>query len=869
MTAPVLYGRNGCLAEIRTLVDRARLGLGGTLVVRGEAGIGKSVLLERAARFAADGRVLRVRGVASETDPPPDDRPSVGVASLLAGLPEAGPLLCLVDDAQWLDQASTDALADAARRLGGERIALVLAADGDASPFPSAEWRLAPLGRADAEALLDERAGGLPPDVRARVLGQAAGNPLALLELAAAFERLGAHTVTPGQERDVPFRWAFQDRLQRLPEPAREALTVVAADDTGDLGTVLRALEALGHRRPVLASAERDGLLAITGASIGFRHPLARSAAYGAAPLASRLAAHRALAETAGGFEQRSRHLAAGVLGPDEATAQSLENTGDEARRHGDLEAAANAYERAARLTPPQANGEGRRLVAAARAWAGLGRLDRAEAAATRAAGRTGDPRDLAAVAEVRAAVERERGSPRLAGTILLDGARRAGDAVLVSRLLGDAVLGAGYGADHDALLAAAAVLDEERHLDAAFAGRARWVRALAGFYAADSGTAVPELRAGLAAPGAMDEPPAIKVTMVFAAHAIGDDAVGARLAARLLEDCRGHDSAVLLPDAMQMVVLSRLVQGDHTGARRLAGEALEAAGGSRAAHRAGYLTGLLAWLAAAEGDGDRVAALAEKIGWATTSGSRPVEGWVTAAWALLELGRGRPQAALDRLRALQEGPASHVLPAVFALPDHVEAAVRAGHRELAVPAAERFTEFAEHTGQPWAQAVALRCRALLATGEDAGRAYETAVSTHPSDRRPFERARTELLYGEWLRRRRRRGEARSHLRAAAAVFAERGALPWAGRARGELDATGERTARSGPGGPSGRLTSQELQVVRLAATGASNREIAVRLSLSPHTVGYHLYKAFPKLGVTSRIQLRRLDLPETWSADG
>ncbi|MFD0689319.1 LuxR family transcriptional regulator [Actinomadura fibrosa] len=658
-------GRDAALAEIRAVIDRARLGYGGAVAVRGGSG-----LVDNAARFAVDARVLRVRGTEAEADRPfaslpsivgrhfdrigalpdpqaaalrraldpdpagagPGDRLLVGLAllSLLTGLARTRPLVLLVDDAQWLDEATARALAFAARRIGSARVALVLVTRPDAPPPPPA--------------------------------------------------------------RSFPPGWPAGDR--------------------------------------------------------------------------------------------------------------------------------------------------------------------RGEAAET------------ADIAELRAAVEREQGSPRLAGTILLDGARRAGDAALASRLLGDAVLGAGYGADREALLATASTLEATSELAAApetgglRAEHARWVRALAAYYSGDLAAAVPALRAGLDAAGAAGEPPAIRVTMVFAAHAIGDDAAGERLAANLVEDCRRGTSAVLLPDARQMVVLSRLVQDDHVGARRLAAEALDAVEGTGGTHRAGYLTGLLAWLAAAEGDADRVAALARSIGWATTSGNRPVEGWVTAAWALLELGRGRPHAALERLRELAEGPASHVLPATLALPDHVEAAVRAGRPDLAAPAAARFAEYAERIGQPWARAVALRCRALLAADERAGSAYAEAVDAHPPDRRPFAWARTELLYGEWLRRRKRRGEARSHLRAAADVFERLDAVPWAERARGELEATGERAPRQDLGGASGRLTSQELQVVRLAAAGASNREIAARLSLSRHTVGYHLYKAFPKLGVSSRAQLQRLDLP-------
>jgi DNA-binding CsgD family transcriptional regulator len=273
-------------------------------------------------------------------------------------------------------------------------------------------------------------------------------------------------------------------------------------------------------------------------------------------------------------------------------------------------------------------------------------------------------------------------------------------------------------------------------------------------------------------------------------------------------------------------------------------------------------VSGLLAYLAAAAGDEPRCRKLADDAMTAATAGNvAPGSDWAQWSLGLLDLGRGRVEAALSRLAALAESPARHHVSVMRSVPDLVEAAVRIGQPARAAGALQRFERWAGRASQPWIDALVLRCRALLAPDPEAGNLHAAALDAHQRDDRPFERARTQILYGEWLRRARRKTEARTQLRAALEIFDRLGAEPWSDRAATELRATGVTNPqdRGRHGGALGNLTPQELQIVRLAAQGLSNRDIAAQLFLSPRTVGYHLYKAYPKLGVAARSELSPL----------
>jgi DNA-binding CsgD family transcriptional regulator len=879
------------------VLARVRGGAGEALVLRGEAGIGKSAVMGQGAADATGMRVLRARGVKGEVElpfaglhllfrhdldlvdglPEPQaaslraafglmpagrsDRFTVGLAtlSLLDRLAEDEPVLCLVDDAQWLDQSSAGALAFAARRLGRQAVAIVFAVRDEGCPAPLhglPELWLARLDAPAAARLLAERATDLPAESYHAVIEQAAGNPLALLDLAAA-------SVHAQQARDplalrtaAGVRQEFLDRIGRLPEAARHLLAVAAADDSRDLDVLVDAVRRMGLPLPVLEEVERLELLRFSSTRFCFRHPLMRVVAYESAPLAVRLAAHHALAgvyERRGDLDCRAGHLAAGAVGVDESTAAELERSAAQATERGSHQAAASAYETAARLSPGSAD-RGRRLIAAGTSALAARRLERAEQLADQAARTCDGPAIPAGSALIRASVALEKGSPRAAARMLLDAPGVGDDIEIITPLLGEAGLLAWRGGHEEAVREAASRLTG-RALPSGHPlhGYRGAVRSLVALLDDDAATALSIMREMVQSPGARF-PGRLGAFAADAALLTGDDRTAADLAEALAADCRRNGLLTELMHALQVAAQAHLFLGAVDNARALVDERLRvcrALGPSTISLCPNHVD---ARLAAIQGDPERCLNLASAT--PAAGDSVAAAAWGTTALALSDLGSGRYPEAAARLREVLTGPARCMPAAWFALPDLVEAAVRAGLQEVGEAASTRWGRFAENSGQPWARAVAARCRALLAGTDDAGALYADAVRLHQGGGRPFERGRTELFYGEWLRRQRRRTDARRHLRAALEVFDRLAAAPWAERARSELRAAGESVSQAPAADLLGRLTAQEWQVVRLAATGATNREIAARLFLSHRTVGYHLHKAFPKLGVTSRVEL-------------
>jgi DNA-binding CsgD family transcriptional regulator len=932
-----LYGRRAEEQVIDGVLAGARDGRSGVLVIRGEAGIGKTALLEYTAHAAApDMAVLRGGGVESEAelafaglhlilkpvlqrigDLPPMQAAALrgalalpgseggraaadrflvglGVLTLLSDLAEDRPLLCLIDDAHWLDHASADALFFAARRLDAERIAMVFAArDGRvlATQGLAALW----LGGLDDEAateLLTAHAGVLAPGVQDRVMQEAAGNPLALIELPAmlsAQQRAGEltplafhiGTVSPASR----VHDAYRDRIGTLPESTQAMLLLAAADDTADLGTLARASEVLGCSPTDLEPAELANLVSVGDGVITFRHPLLRAAAYHAATFSVKLAAHRALAQALDGAENADRrawHRAAAAVAPDDEVAGELEHAAERARTRTGYAAASSAYARSAQLTPDRER-RARRLVAAAEAAVGAGQAGRARDFAAQAARFGNDSRVLARAARIRAALEFDQGSPRAAHATLVAaaGSIAAEEPAQAAVLLIEAVRNAHFaGADaaaQEAVTQLMAMSSPEGAPPPPFIGA---LAGLADLLAANPARGVPRIRDWLAAP-----PPAAaagartasqetrggpRVPMggfLGAAMAVcaGDDAATYERVTAVVAECREQGAIGLLPMALHGLAIAQIQRGRHRDAANSAAEGLRLAEDTGAGARAWHLRCILSWLAAVAGDVEHCRGLAEdSVGCAVRDGVTLAAAWGDWALALLDLGTGAPGAALDRLEATAAAGSYHPLVATLYAPDQVEAAVRAGQPDRAQDPAARFGEWAAATGQPWTAAVAARCRALLSVDDDAERHFADAVSFHELGGRPFEHARTRLAYGEWLRRERRRVDARLQLAAAQATFSELGAEPWAERARTELRAAGVPVVASAGGSEAvSRLTAQELHVVRLAAQGRTNREIAARLFLSPRTVSYHLYKAFPKLGIGSRAELNRLDLGE------
>ncbi|WP_433246329.1 LuxR C-terminal-related transcriptional regulator [Streptosporangium sp. CA-135522] len=887
----MLHGRKKELAEIDRLLADARAGLSSALIMRAEPGWGKTALLGHAEQAADGFLIMRGVGVETETElpfaalqmllrpaldrlgelPGPQaaalrgafglapatgaDRFLIGLATLtlLAELAEDRPVLCLIDDAQWLDGPSSEALLFAARRLHAEGIVMLFAAHEDFTAPTLPTMRLGGLDRAAATAMLAERAPDLPSHVRDRILAESEGNPLALTELPGA--DIGALPIVP---LPLPHRLreTYRRRIDELPARARTFLLVAAAEERSDLTAVLRALRILGVAEDALEQAERAGIVAVRERSVVFGYPLMRAAAYQAGSFAERAAVHRALAEVfTDDPDRRAWHLAAAATGPDEEVAAGLESAAERAGQRTGYAAAATALELAARLTPARERRAGRLLRAAETAF-GAGQPTRATALADQAAELIEDPAQLARLAVLRAGIEYEHGSLRAVHEILTAAAQTVPDPVTAAALLLDAARAAWAVGDPGRLelvhgrLRALPLPPE----DATVASVGAMIELVAG----DPVIGLSGLRGHLARmPGRTGgKGPAPATTLALLS---GDFETVREAMLTLVAECRAQGMIGWLPPALGALAEAEIHLGRFRDAAVSAEEALRIAEDIGRSHRTAHLYGVLAFVAAIGGEAERCRDLAERnLRHFALDYNASGAAWGEWALAVLDLGSGHPETALDRLEAAADGPIGHQNHADHFAPDQIEAAIRLGAPERATVPLLRFERWAAAVDAPWAQAVLHRCRALLA--DDPEPCFMRAVHLHATGGRPFDSARTRLLYGEWLRRLRRKSEARTHLRAALELFERVGATPWADHARAELRAAGEAVAQVGPDAAA-LLSPQELQVVRLAAAGATNREIAAQLFLSPKTVGHHLYRAFPKLRVSTRVELARLAL--------
>ena len=900
----MLYGRDAERALVGALLGAARESRSGALVVRGEPGVGKTALLEDVRDRATDMHVLAARGVESESELPfaglhqllrpalhlldrlpgpqagalegalglaeraGDDRFLISAAclTLIAELADRRPVLCLIDDAQWLDTPSADALLFAARRLDAEGVVMLFSArEGGAERFEARGVDELVLGGLDADAaaaLVGRGAGGaVAASVRDLLVEQAGGNALALVELPAALsaaQLAGAEPLpatlplTRGVER------LFLDRVRALPEPAQRLLAVVAADDGGGLAPVMRAAAQLGIDTDALSPAEQAGLVSVHGARIELRHPLVRSAVYQSSSSAERRAAHLALAHALDeepDSDRRAWHLAAAALGPDAAVAGELERTAERARLRSGHAAAAAALHRAAELSV-DGESSARRLAAAARAaWHG-GLPERAGALLDRADPIAVDPSVRAELSHVRGLIEWRCGDLVAGCSTLMSGAAEIApiDSRKALEMLFDAGL-AGWDAGDYARIAEigrrAGALpggdDEQRFLTSVLVG--------VGELSHGEHRAAPMLKE-LARAADFDDP-RLLVWAALGALVAGEIALEAELLKRAATLARSSGAVDVLTLVLEGTAVEGFLAGEHAaGADAAEGLKLaEEAGLSNAAnlHRAA-----LVWLAAVKGQEDECREHAADVQEsARATGAALAHSIAQWGLALLDLGAGRPEDAIPRLVALREAPpgTGHPLYVLTSAPDLVEACMRCGRDAEAVTAFGVLERFARPGAPAWALALAARCRALL--GRDAEREFAEALRLHA---RPLDRARTQLLFGEQLRRQRRRVDAREHLRAALETFEALGATPWAERARTELRASGE-TARKRDPSTLSRLTPQELQVARFVGEGLSNKEVAAQLFLSPRTIDAHLRSVFAKLGVTSRTQLARLEL--------
>jgi DNA-binding CsgD family transcriptional regulator len=901
-----LTGRDAERRVLDRLVEAVRAGESRALVVHGEPGVGKTALLEYLGGSAPGCRIERAAGVQSEMElafaglhqlcapmldrleavpvpqrealrtafgmsaGPAADRFLVGLAtlSLLSAVADRQPLICLVDDGQWLDSASRTVLAFVARRLEGESVGLVLAtrvAGGDLAGLP--ELEVGGLQEADARALLDAALPG-PIDARVRdqIVAETRGNPLALLELPrglTAAELAGGFGLPGAVPLAGSIEASFGRRVDALPHQTRRLLLLAAAEPTGDPALVWRAAARLGVGAEAAALAAEAGL-AEFGTRVRFRHPLARSAAYRSASAQERQEVHRALAEVTDPQldpDRRAWHRAQAAPGPDEDVAAELERSADRARARGGLAAAAAFLERAATLTLDPSRRAGRAL-AAVQAQVQAGAYDPARDLLTMARAGPLTSGQQATVDLVRAQLAFLTSHGSDAPSLLLKAARSLEpiDAALSRATYLDALSAAmfagrlaspGSGVMEIApAVAAAAPPLAPRAPDFLLDG-------LAAEYNDGYAAGTPMLRRALATFGdgmsAEEELRWLWLASVAAMRVWDDDGWEA-LSARHVRLAREVGALSELPLALTSRTAMLLFAGDLTAAASLTGEA-QAVNEATASNIAPY--GALG-LAALRGDEAGTLALFEATKEEVTRRGEGA-GITFAEWAnaVLNNGLGRypdALAAARRATSYEADLGSMIWPMV----ELIEAAARSGATETAAGACERFAVMTDASGSDWALGLQARSQALLSDGAQAERRYRESLARLGRTRMRVDLARAHLLYGEWLRRQRRRSHAREQLRTALGMLEGIGAEAFAERARGELRATGERV-RKRTVATSGELTAQEAQVARLAREGLSNPEIGTRLFISAHTVQYHLHKVFAKLGVTSRSQLDRV----------
>jgi len=907
----VLHGRESEIKRIEELIAAGAASEGGTLVIEGDAGAGKTALLEAVGREATSMRHLKTSGLEAESSlpfsalaelaewlldgvsalpgpqaaaiegalalgpPAPGDRFAVcaGFLTLLTNAADDRPLLVIVDDAHWLDPASAECLGYAARRLEGKPIAMLVAARAE-EPHAFARSGVAHLplpglDRGAARSLLRDIAPAMPMDVSEQLLDAAAGNPLALIELPGLLsddQRLGVVALDEPLAPGVSLQRVFERRIERLPSRTRDALLVAATAFTPSLEPILAACGALGIDAAALEPAEADAVVRLSPERIEFGHPLLRGAVYQGAPPPERRRVHRALSEHAD-EDSRAWHLAAATLDPDAEVADALEATAHRAAARGAHAASADALERAARLSEDR-EARSRRLLAAGLAAAMGGAYDRGVALLEPAA-EIDDPVLRASVRHLLALVTLNGGvrsaldnhamlteeAERIRDIDPTEAAAMHADAGVTAAVLGNCRLVL------DSAERAAAVLPD----DAPATTRCQVLSILGMGLALRGRTA--EGREALDEAGALLPevdpltPAAQSISLALGGrHCTGQERELRDEESSLAAAAREAGAIGLFPYYQLMVADSAYRMGDWHAAERDIAEAVEGAEESSQLGPLSIALVIAARLHAATGDEEAARAEVERafeVAEPPAYGS-PV-GWGNATLGFLELALDRTAEAIVELEQAEQvleiaGLEDPV--AVPWAPDLVEAYSRAGRDDDARRVVSKLAAQAERSGTPLAVALASRCEGLVAEAgfEDA---FERALDLHAEAGSPFEHARTLLAFGSRLHRARRRADARERLREALETFERLGATPWAERAQAELRAAG--AVKRAPVGDPDELTAQEARVALAVARGATNREVAAELFLSPKTIEFHLGRVYRKLGIHSRTELAAL----------
>lgn len=892
-------GRREETAALDGLLSGARGGRGGALVLWGEPGIGKTTLLRYAHDRAADFVRLGHRATRSESDLPfaglhgllrpvaarmesppgggavlrsalaageaPANPLPVGAAvlSLLCAIAEERPVLVCLDDAQWLDGASARCLGVLARRVAAHPVVVLVADHGDPSVRPwegIPDLRVEGLTEGSARRLHATAAPSADEALVRAAVEEVGGNPLALLESVGADWRPDEAEPLPGRLRPPVgprLRRAFRAAIEALTPAARTLTVLAAAEEHGDLLVVRRAGRALGADDAAWEEAADAGLLRVGGDRVGFRHPVVRRAVYECCGAAERRRAHRALAAALPGeAEEHAWHLASAADDHDEDVAGLLERAAARSRLRGALAAEARALRRAAELSPEPIDAS-RRLAGAARAawdagWATTAErlLDDAE--------RLAPGTHIARCSRgLRGVVESSRGAPELAHHYLTTDMELVADPGTALEL-GTTAMRAGWAAGRGDL--AAGALESLLELDVE---ERDGLPVLLAWWSDDpDADTVPTDATGFADALARARrtplrllPPA-PLAVVWGI----DTAMGDALRRRAPYLRRRFEPARLADVLAHTATLDGFA-GRWAESESAAEEGLRLAEDVGADQIAAHCRNCLGWLAAVRGDEQRAAEAADRVlRTALPRGSRAVSAasyWISGMASLFQ---ERPEEALETLLRLADPGhgAAHPTFALLAALDTAEAAVHVGRLDVAEERMRRLHAWARRTGAPWARSAAHAAEGLL-DGPRAEDAFRAALEVPGTRSQPLLRARTQLFYGEWLRRGRRRTDARVHLGSALEVFDHLGAEPLSRRARRERDLTGPPGRRGSPGaGEDVRLTAQEHRIARLAAQRMTNREIAAKLRISHRTVGHHLGNVFAKLGITARSELGR-----------